>query len=85
MSWSEKAGFTQLAKTAQTHTWTYWDPDESPAPDGCFSMESLADNLVDAGQLTPVERADFVSTVRAAALRNQFTMSLTMYAVVAAK
>ena len=79
------AGFTQLATTVQTHTWTEWDPDESPAPDGCFSMESLADNLVETGQLTPVERADFVSTVRAAASRSQFTMGLTMYAVVAAR
>ncbi len=78
------AGFAQITSTAQTHTWTQWNPDESPAPDGCFSMESLADDLVDAGQLTSDERADFVSTVRGAALRHQFTMSLTMYAVVAA-
>lgn len=56
---------------------------ESPAPDGCFSMESLADNLVDAAVLTSHERIDFVETVRVAALRNQFTMSLTMHAVVA--
>lgn len=77
------AGFTPLARTAQTHIWTHWNPDESPAPDGCFSMESLADDVVEAGQLTPSDRADFVSTIRTAALRNQFTMSLTMYAVVA--
>lgn len=80
----QSAGFTQLHRTAQTHTWTNWNPDESPAPDGCFSMESLADNLVDAGQLTPGERVDFVSTIRAAALHNRFTMSLRMFAVVAA-
>lgn len=46
-------------------------------------MESMADNLVDTGQLTPAQRDDFVSTVRTAALRDQFTMSLTMYAIVA--
>ena len=79
------AGFTQVTKFAQTHTWTSWNPNESPAPDGCFSMESLADNLVDAGQLEPMERADFVSTVRTAALRKRFTMSLTIYAVAAAR
>lgn len=78
-------GCTPLATTTQTHTWTKWDPDESAAPDGCFSMESLADNLVDTGDLTPAERANFVSTIRSAAVRNQFTMSLTMYAVVAAR
>ncbi len=78
-------GFTLLARTEQTHTWTRWNPHESPTPDGCFSMESLADHLVEAGQLAPDERAAFVQTIRTAALRNQFTMSLTMYAVVAAK
>jgi hypothetical protein len=46
-------------------------------------MESLADNLVDAAVLASHERIDFVETVRGAALRNQFTMSLTMHAVVA--
>ncbi len=77
------AGFTPLAGAAQTHTWTAWDPDESPAPDGCFSMESLADNLIDAGQLTAGERADFVQVVRTAARNDQFAMTLTMYGVIA--
>ena len=80
----EAAGLTLLARTVQTHTWTEWHPDESPAPDGCFSMESLADDLVTAGQLTPDEQAAFVSTIRTAALHGQFSMSLTMFAVVAA-
>jgi SAM-dependent methyltransferase len=79
------AGFTPLARTAQTHTWTQWNPDESPAPDGCFSMESLADNLIDAGQLTTGERADFVDVVHTAARHDQFAMTLTMYAVIAAR
>jgi SAM-dependent methyltransferase len=78
------AGFTPLARTAQTHTWTEWNPDVSPAPHGCFSMASLADDLVDAGQLTSGDQAAFVSTVETPARRNQFTMSLTMYAVIAA-
>jgi ubiquinone/menaquinone biosynthesis C-methylase UbiE len=79
----ETAGLTPLARTAQTHTWTTWDPEASPAPDGCFSMESLADDLVDAGQLASSERSTFAQTIRAAAARDQFTMSLTMFAVVA--
>lgn len=79
------AGFTPHARTSQTHTWTQWNPDRSPAPDGCFSMESLADNLVDEGQLTTAERADFVQTVRTAARHDRFTMRLTMYAVIAAR
>ena len=40
------AGCVPLARTEATQTWTTWDPDESPAPLGCFSMESLADDLV---------------------------------------
>lgn len=77
------AGFTPVAQTAQTHTWTEWNPDESPAPDGCFSMESLADDLVAVDQLAPTERAAFVSTIHTAAIHGQFSMSLTMFAVVA--
>lgn len=77
------AGLTPVATTERTHVWTEWNPDESPAPDGCFSMESLADDVVDAGQLAPSELAAFVDTVRAAARRRRFSMRLTMYAVVA--
>jgi SAM-dependent methyltransferase len=77
------AGLTPLAETSQTHTWTDWNPDESPAPDGCFSMESLADDLVSKGQLAADERSAFVSTIRTAATRNQFTMRLTMFGVIA--
>jgi SAM-dependent methyltransferase len=80
----EAAGLTPLARTAQTHAWTEWNPDQSPAPGGCFSMESLADDLVTAGQMKPNERAAFVSTIRTAALRSQFSMTLTMFAVIAA-
>ena len=41
-----RLGCGPLARTEATQTWTTWDPDESPAPGGCFSMESLADDLV---------------------------------------
>jgi SAM-dependent methyltransferase len=40
------AGCLVVARTHATQTWTTWDPDRSPAPPGCFSMESLADDLV---------------------------------------
>ena len=43
------AGCVPLARTEATQTWTTWDPDASPAPLGCFSMESLADDLVASG------------------------------------
>ncbi len=77
------AGLTPRATTTETHTWTEWNPDRSPAPDGCFSMESMADDLVARGQLARDERAAFVSTIRTAARRGQFSMSLTMFAVIA--
>ena len=80
----QTAGLTPLAGTTQTHTWTDWNPDQSPAPDGCFSMESMADDLVTRGHLEAEEQATFVSTIRTAALRGQFSMSLTMFAVIAA-
>jgi SAM-dependent methyltransferase len=78
------AGLVPIATAEATHTWTSWNPDESPAPDGCFSMQSLADDLLDSGQLAPAERDGFVSTICQAARRNQFSMALTMHALVAA-
>ncbi len=77
------AGCVPLAETKATQTWTDWDPDESPAPLGCFSMESLADDLVAGGWMASPDRGRFVSTIQAAARRGQFSMSLTMFGVVA--
>jgi SAM-dependent methyltransferase len=78
------AGCVPLARTEATQTWTTWDPDESPAPLGCFSMESLADDLVATDRLATADRQRFVSTIHDAARRGQFLMRLTMFAVVAA-
>lgn len=80
-----QAGFTELSAAAATQVWTDWDPAESPAPAGCFSMESLAEDLVTAGELESVDTAGFVSTVHEAARQGHFFMSLTMFAVVASK
>jgi SAM-dependent methyltransferase len=80
----EAAGCVPLASTEATHTWTTWDPDEAPAPHGCFSMESLADDLVAGDHLAAADRGRFVSTIHDAARRGQFSMRLTMFAVVAA-
>jgi hypothetical protein len=78
------AGCEPLARAEATQTWTAWDPDESPAPVGCFSMESLADDLVATDRLASADRRRFVSTIHDAARRGQFSMRLTMFAVVAA-
>ena len=77
------AGCEPLARAAATQTWIAWDPDESPAPIGCFSMESLADDLIARHQLASDDRAAFLSTIHGAARRGQFSMRLTMFAVVA--
>jgi len=77
------AGLTQVAETSVRHEWTHWDPDAAPAPDGCFSMRSLADDLVEAGQLDPDGADRFVATIHTAARRGRFSMTLTMFAIVA--
>ena len=77
------AGCVPLARTEATQTWTSWDPDESPAPPGCFSMESLADDLVARGRLATADRQGFVATIHDAARAGRFLMSLTMFGVVA--
>lgn len=76
------AGLEVIAETTATQRWHAWNPDESLAPNGCFSMESLADDLVDAGQLEPTGTAEFVATIHDAARRGRFAMSLTMYAAI---
>ncbi len=80
----QEVGLALIAETSETQTWDTWDPDESPAPDGCFSMSSLADDLVDAGQLEVADRESFVSTIHTAAHDGRFSMTLRMYGVVAA-
>jgi ubiquinone/menaquinone biosynthesis C-methylase UbiE len=79
-----EAGCLPLARTEATQTWTTWNPDESPAPVGCFSMESLADDLVATDRLATTDHGRFVSTIHEAARRGQFLMRLTMFAVLAA-
>ncbi len=80
----QDVGLELVVETSATQTWDAWDPAESPAPDGCFSMWSLAEDLVDAGQLEVVDRERFVSKIHTAAHDGRFSMALTMYAVVAA-
>jgi len=77
------AGLRLLAETTSTQIWTEWNPDESPAPAGCFSMRSLAEDLVSVGQLGPSEIDQFVSTVHDAARNDRFSMSIIVFAVIA--
>jgi len=77
-------GFKLVAQTTATQNWNAWDPDQSRAPEGCFSMSSLADDLVDRGQLEAGDRERFVSTIHEAARHGRFSMALTMFAVVTA-
>ncbi len=76
------AGFRDVTSTQATQVWSSWDPDASPAPDGCFSMRDLAQDIVDAGELDPSKLERFVATAHEAAREGRFTMSLTMHAVV---
>ena len=79
----EGLGLELVSQTLATQRWTAWNPDESPAPDGCFSMSSLANDLVEAGQLDIGEQERFVATIHDAAREDRFSMALTMHAVVA--
>jgi SAM-dependent methyltransferase len=76
------AGFDDVAETAATQIVTSWDPDREPAPGGFFSAPSLADDLVDAGQLDPADADRFVATIHDAARRGRFSIGITMFAVV---
>jgi SAM-dependent methyltransferase len=77
------AGCELLARAEATQTWTSWDPDAAAAPVGCFSMESLADDLVARDVLPSADRERFVATIRDAARSGRFSMRLTMFGVVA--
>ena len=79
------AGFRDIISTQATQVWSSWDPDSSPAPDGCFSMRELAQDVIDAGELDANELDRFVTTAHNAARQGRFTMSLTMHAVAAAR
>lgn len=39
------AGFRDIVATQATQVWSMWDPGFSPAPDGCFSMRELAQDV----------------------------------------
>jgi hypothetical protein len=80
---ARSAGFPLLLTATSTQSWASWDPDATPAPDGCFSMRSLAEDLIDAGELDRHDLGRFIAIVHDAARANRFSMSLTMFAVVA--
>lgn len=79
----EAAGLTVVARTQATQVWTSWNPDETPAPDGCFSMRSLVDDLAESGRLDAGERDRVVHQIEQAAREGRFKMTLTMHAAVA--
>lgn len=82
-SLAEQAGLHVVSRSTATQRWSSWDPDQSPAPPGCFSMTSLADDLIAAGQLEAAARDEFIATIHDAARSGKFRMFLSMYGVVA--
>lgn len=82
---AETAGLRSIASTQATQVWSTWNPYVSAAPEGCFSMRELAQDVIDAGELDSDELERFVTTAEDAARQGRFTMSLTMYAVVATR
>jgi SAM-dependent methyltransferase len=80
-----ECGFRDILSSHATQVWSRWDPDASPAPDGCFPMRDLAQDCIDADELDPDDLDRFVSTSHEAARHGRFTMSLTMHAVIATR
>ena len=54
-------GLELIGQTTATQHWNAWNPDESPAPDGCFSMSSLV------GQTPTLQTIDSSRHLRALA------------------
>ncbi len=79
------SGCNVTAHTSDTQHWHRWDPETSPAPHGCFSMASLAEDLVESGHLEPGAVSRFVDEIHDAARQQRFEMSLRMYALVAVR
>jgi SAM-dependent methyltransferase len=77
------AGCEPVARAEATQTWTTWNPGDSPAPPGCFSMDSLVDDVVAVHGLPPADGPRLLATIVAAARRGEFSMRLTLFAVVA--
>lgn len=77
------AGGVTVARTEVTQTWRSWDPDVDPAPTGCFSMESLVDDLVASGRSEPADRDGVMATIHGAARAGRFSMRLTIHGLVA--
>jgi SAM-dependent methyltransferase len=77
------AGGVPVAGIAVTHTWDSWDPEADPAPVGCFSMESLVDDLVASGRLGVADRDGALATIHDAARAGRFSMRLTLHGLVA--
>ena len=74
-------GFVGLQTSAATHVWTRWDPDGTAVPDGFFSIESLAEDLVERGSLDVAGVGHFIASIKDAARRDHLFMALTMFAV----
>ncbi len=82
---AQASGCVVTAQTSDTQHWHRWDPDTSPAPDGCFSMTSVAEDLIESGHLGPEAAPEFVGQIHDAARQQRFRMSLTMHALVAVR
>jgi SAM-dependent methyltransferase len=82
---AREVGLRDIIASQTTQVWSSWDPDASPAPDGCFPMRDLAHDCIDADELNPDDLDRFVTAAHEAARQGRFTMSLTMHAMIASR
>jgi SAM-dependent methyltransferase len=79
------AGLGEVAQTQAVQRWTEWDPDASPSPIGFFPVRDLADDALDAGELSADDAERFMQQAERAAREGRFVLSLTAYAIVAVR
>ena len=77
------AGFELVDQTTATHRWEPWDGGETLGPLGFIPLDRLAEQVVLAGHLADGDQGRIVQAFEDATRAGQFTMSLTMHAVVA--
>jgi SAM-dependent methyltransferase len=79
------AGLVDIEVLPVVHPFTGWDLDERPAPPGIIPVEGLLPELVETGLLEASTAETFTEQYLGAARAGRFFMSLTMFAVAAAK
>lgn len=75
------AGLDGLEVTAEAHTWTAWDPDQTPAPPGMIPFRMVAKDLVANDLLDAGDAEQLVVAWEQSARDGRLFAALTMFSV----